>query len=226
MRAAITTRAERQGDHYVLNGVKQFITSRQERRRGGRLRRDRQGGRQERHQRVRRADHDAGLHRRAHRGEDRPARLATPRRSCSRIAGSRGESARRGRRRLSHRARQPRVGPHQRRRAGDRRGARGARGRARLCHASAAAWASADRAPGGQLPPRGHGDAASRPRASSTCTPRGCATPASRASRKRRWRSCSPPRWPSASAPTRSRSTAATATSPTSRSSASGATCA
>ena len=41
--AAITTRAERRGDTYVLNGVKQFITTGQERRRRGRVRGDRQG---------------------------------------------------------------------------------------------------------------------------------------------------------------------------------------
>ena len=46
------------------------------------------------------------------------------------------------------------------------------------------------------------------------------------ASRRRRWPSSSPRRWPSASAPPRSRSTAATATSTTFRSSASTATCA
>jgi alkylation response protein AidB-like acyl-CoA dehydrogenase len=55
-------------------------------------------------------------------------------------------------------------------------------------------------------------------------TPRPCAIPAGPASRKPPWPSSLLRRWPSASAPTRSRSTAATATSPTSRSNASTAT--
>ena len=193
---AITTRAERKGEHYVLNGVKQFITS-------GKNAdiavvfavTDKDAGKK-RHQRLPRADHDAGLHRGAHRGEDRAARFRHGADRVRELQGAGGASARAGRRRLSHRARQPRVGPHQRRRAGHRRGARRARRGARLRTRAQEHGQGADRAPGGQLPPRRHGDRRRGRRASSICTPRACATPASPASRKRRWPSCSPPRWP------------------------------
>ena len=56
-----------------------------------------------------------------------------------------------GRRRLPHRARQSRVGPHQRRRAGDRRRARRAGGGDRLRARAQEHGQGADRAPGGQL---------------------------------------------------------------------------
>ena len=72
---AITTRAERRGDRYVLNGVKQFITTGQERRRRRRVRRHRQGRGQEGHLRLHRRHEDARLRGRARRGEARPARV-------------------------------------------------------------------------------------------------------------------------------------------------------
>jgi alkylation response protein AidB-like acyl-CoA dehydrogenase len=69
----LRTTATRDGDDYLLNGVKQFITSRQARRCRDRDGGDRQGRRQEGHQRLRRADQHAGLHGGAHRRQDGPA---------------------------------------------------------------------------------------------------------------------------------------------------------
>jgi butyryl-CoA dehydrogenase len=87
--AAITTRAVRDGDHWVLNGVKQFITTGKHARRGDRVRGDRSG---------------APARRASRRSSSRPTRPGTswrgsrtswasarrtPRRSCSRTAACR-----------------------------------------------------------------------------------------------------------------------------------------
>jgi alkylation response protein AidB-like acyl-CoA dehydrogenase len=132
--SAITTRAERQGAHYVLNGVKQFITS---------------GKNADVAVAFAVTDKNAGKKGisafliptstpLSSRIEGRLASaLRIPRRSSP--ENCKTEHFGRGRRRRRI-ARQPRVGPHQRRRAGNRRGERRG-GSAFLC-ASAAAWAS------------------------------------------------------------------------------------
>ena len=71
--AAITTRAERDGDGYVLNGVKQFITTGKHADIGDRVRRHRPERRQEGHHRLRRRHQDPRLRRRARRGQAGPA---------------------------------------------------------------------------------------------------------------------------------------------------------
>ena len=122
--AAITTRAEKRGDHYVLNGVKQFITT-------GKNAdvaivfavTDKAAGKKG-ISGLHRRHEDAGLRRRARRGQARPARL---RHRADRVRGLRGsgrEPARPRRRRLPDRAREPRSRPHRHRRAGGRHGAR------------------------------------------------------------------------------------------------------
>ena len=83
---AITTRAERRGDRYVLNGVKQFITTGKQRRRRHRVRGHRQGGGQEGHLRLhRRHARRRATSWRASRKSSASTR-PTPRRSCSRTA--------------------------------------------------------------------------------------------------------------------------------------------
>ena len=84
--AAIATRAERRGDRYVLNGVKQFITTGKNADVADRVRRDRQGRRQEGHLGVHRRDRERrATSSRASRRSSASAR-PTPRRSCSRTA--------------------------------------------------------------------------------------------------------------------------------------------
>ena len=72
-RRAEDDRAVRDGDAYSSTASSSSSPA-EERRRRDRHGRDRSGGRQARHQRVPRADRDAGLPRRPHRGQARPAR--------------------------------------------------------------------------------------------------------------------------------------------------------
>jgi butyryl-CoA dehydrogenase len=71
--SALRTTAVKEGDGYVINGVKQFITSGTERRRGDRHRRHRQGRGQERHERLPRAHQRARLRGGAARRQAGPA---------------------------------------------------------------------------------------------------------------------------------------------------------
>ena len=163
--AAITTRAEREGDHYVLNGIKQFITS-------GKNAdmaivfavTDKAAGKNGISAFIVATAH-ARLRRRADRGQSSDSARPTPRRSCSKIAsparptcwarrarvtGSRWPISRRGR-----------IGI-----------AAQAVGMARAAFDAALAYArereslrQADhRASGGEFPARRHGDRRSRSR--------------------------------------------------------------
>src|SRR5437868_7133422 len=123
------------------------------------LRRHRQGREQERHQRLPGADEGTGVRGGAHRGQARPARLRHGANRARELPSARRSSARTGRRRLPHRARQSGIRPHQRRGASNRRRTDRARSRARLCEGKEKHGQGADRAPGDQLPPRRHGDA-------------------------------------------------------------------
>ena len=96
--------AVRDGDHYVLNGVKQFITTAKSPGGGGLAVTDKA-----RHRRLHRAHRNAGLHRRARRGKARAACVRHGAKSCSITAACR-PSARPGRCRLPYRARQPEAG--------------------------------------------------------------------------------------------------------------------
>ena len=185
---------------YVLNGVKQFITTRHERRRRDRVRGHRQGGGQERHLGVHRRHDDAGLSSsRASRKSSASARRIR-RRSCSRIArcpptnllGREGDGYRIALANLEG----GRIGI-----------AAQAVGMARAAFDAALAYARERRAFGKpivehqavnfRLADMATADRGRAPDGAGT--PPRCATPASRASRRRRWRSSSLPRWPSGS---------------------------
>jgi butyryl-CoA dehydrogenase len=125
--SAIQTRARRDGNRWVLNGTKQFITSGRHAGRD-RLRGHRPGSRQEGHQRLYRADRYARLPGRAARTQARPARLGhgaarfedmelTP----DLMLGAEGDGYRIA-------LVQPRRRAHRHRRAVGRHGARGLRG--------------------------------------------------------------------------------------------------
>src|SRR6266850_2224900 len=131
----------------------------QERRHRGGIRGHRQGRGEEGHQRLSRADQDAGLRRGAHRGQDRPARFRHRADRARELQGSGGPPARAGRRRLPHRARQSGIRTHQRRRPGDRRGTHRAASGARVCERAQKHGPAADRASGDQFPAGRHGDA-------------------------------------------------------------------
>ena len=224
---AITTRAERKGDRLRPERREAVHHLRQERRHRGGLRGHRQGRGQEGHQRVPRADLDAGLHRRAHRGEDRPARIRHRADRASRTARCRPRicSAQEG---VGYRIALANL------ESGRINVAAQATGVARAALEAALAYARERKSMGKPLIEHQAvnfrlADMATGSRSRAPAVPARRAAARRRrspASRKRRWPSSSPPRWPRRSAPTRSRSTAATATSPTSRSSASGATCA
>ena len=154
---------------------------RQERRRGDRHGGDGQGGRQEGHQRLRRADLDTRLRRRAARGEDRPAR---ERHGADRLRGlphPGREPPRRGGRGAEDRALGPRGRAYRHRRAERRHGARGLRRRARLCQAARRLRQADLRAPGGAVPARRDGDRGRGRRARWSGMRRCSRTPACRA---------------------------------------------
>ena len=129
---AIATRAERDGDAWVLNGVKQFITT-------GKNAdvaivfavTDKAGGKKGISAFV--VDTSTpGLRRRARRGEARPARVRHRADHVRELPRARREPARPRGRRLPDRARESRGRPHRHRRAGGGNGEGGARGGARV----------------------------------------------------------------------------------------------
>ena len=71
--SGLRTTATLDGDHYVLNGVKQFITSGKNADMAIVMAVTDKAAGKRRHQRLHRADEDAGLHGRAYRGQAGPA---------------------------------------------------------------------------------------------------------------------------------------------------------
>ena len=180
--AAITTRAERDGDALRAQRRQAVHHLGQERRRRDRVRGHRQGRRQEGHLRVhRRHATRRATSSRGSRKSSASARRTRRRSSSSNCAvpaanllGPRGRG-------LPDRAGQSRGGPHRHRRAGGRHGARGIRGGARL-RARAHQLRQADRrASGGEFPARRHGDRDRGGAAAGVACGDACATPGCRA---------------------------------------------
>jgi butyryl-CoA dehydrogenase len=157
--AAISTRADRDGDFFVLERRQAVHHHRQVRPGGDRLRGHRQGCRQEGDLLLPGADLDAGLHRRPNRGENGPARLGHRADPLRGLPHSGFLPARHGRRRLPHRPVEPRSGPHRHRCPVGRHGACRLRSRRAIRQGSRNLRQADHRASGGQLPSRRHGDA-------------------------------------------------------------------
>ena len=194
--AAMTTRAVRDGDHYVLNGRKAWITQRRGLRLLHRVRQDRPGREpRTRDQRVRRRARHAGVLDRQARDEDGHARLADGRDPARRRRGARREPHRRGGRGASRtrwRRSTGRARSSARRRSASPR-ARSTSPRATRPSAGSSAQQIAE-LPGRAVHARRHGDAgrggpaARVPRLRDGATPGAGTRPV-----RRRWRSSSRP---------------------------------